>query len=117
MAEHLALGKKGEDLAVEWLQEKSYHILHRNWRYSHAEVDIIAEKEGVLHFIEVKTRSTTKFGMPEESVDEKKLDNLMSAAEEYVFQFPEWERIQYDVLSIQIRGENIDYFFLDDVYF
>ncbi|MFI5155208.1 MAG: YraN family protein [Chitinophagales bacterium] len=116
MSEHLALGKKGEDLASEWLQEKKYNILHRNWRYSHVEVDIIAEKEGVLHFIEVKTRRTTKFGMPEESVDEKKLENLMRAAEEYLFRFPDWERIQYDVLAIHFRGENIDYFFLDDVY-
>ena len=117
MSEHLALGRRGEDLAAIWLEEKNYRILYRNWRYAHAEVDIIAAKEGVLHFIEIKTRQTLTFGLPEESVDEKKLDNLMDAAEEFLFQFPEWERIQYDVLAIQIRGENIDYFFLEDVYF
>ena len=117
MSEHLALGKKGEDLAVEWLQERYIISCTETGDTPRSEVDIIAEKEDVLHFIEVKTRSTTKFGLPEESVDEKKLENLMSAAEEYLFQFPEWERIQYDVLSIQIRGENIDFFFLEDVYF
>jgi putative endonuclease len=117
MSEHLALGRKGEDLAAKWLEEKGYKILHRNWRYSRAEVDIIAEKDGVLHFIEIKTRRSLTFGLPEESVDEKKLDTLMDAAEEFLFRFPKWERIQYDVLAIQIRGENVDYFFLEDVYF
>jgi putative endonuclease len=86
LATHHLLGKDGEALAAKWLQEKGYTILHTNWRHSYYEVDIIASKEEVLHFIEVKTRRNKKFGEPEESVDEKKIRNLLNASEEYQHQ-------------------------------
>ena len=56
MAEHLEVGKEGEELAANWLQQNGYEILHRNWRHSHYEIDIIASKENILHIIEVKLR-------------------------------------------------------------
>ena len=102
MAEHNLTGKTGEALAVVYLSEKGYHILHRNWRHSRWEVDIIAEKDSILHFVEVKTRRTKKFGRPEENVDKKKIQNLINAAEEYLYQHPQWKRIQFDVLAITI---------------
>jgi putative endonuclease len=57
MPEHIDLGKLGENLACDFLQQQNYAILFRNWRYSNAEIDIIASREKVLHFIEVKTRA------------------------------------------------------------
>jgi putative endonuclease len=117
MAAHNELGKKGEALAIAWLYENGYEILHKNWRHSHAEVDIIASKEMVLHFVEVKSRSNKRFGYPEESISENKMRNMMLAAEEFLFRFPEWKRIQFDVLSINIcKSGNIDFFFIDDIY-
>jgi putative endonuclease len=111
------LGKGGEALAVKWLQEHGYALLHKNWRHSYYEVDIIASKEEVLHFIEVKTRSNKKFGEPEESVDEKKIRNLLIAGEAYQHQYPEWKRVQYDVLSITIHPNNeAGYYFIEDIY-
>lgn len=117
MATHNQTGHQGEEMAAVYLLKKGFMILHRNWRHAHLEVDIIAEKETVLHFIEVKTRRTKKFGHPEAGVDKKKIKNLMSAAEEFLYQFPQWKRIQFDILAITIlKDEPTAYFFIEDVY-
>ena len=117
MAEHNKTGVTGEVLAANYFTLNGYAILHQNWRHSHWEVDIIAHKNNVLHFIEVKTRKSKKFGLPEESVSKKKIQNLINAAEEYLYQFPLWKRIQFDILSITIlKNEPIEYFLIEDVY-
>ena len=80
-------------------------------------MDIIAEKENILHFIEVKTKRTRQYGYPENNVDKKKIKNLINAAEEYLYQQPQWKRIQFDILSItMLTGETVEYFFIEDVY-
>lgn len=117
MAQHNQTGNTGESMAAQWLPGKGFCILHQNWRHSNLEVDIIAEKENVLHFIEVKTRRTRKFGHPEDNVDKKKIQNLIDAAEEYLYQNPQWKRIQFDILAItMITNEPVEYFFIEDVY-
>ena len=117
MASHNQTGLTGEVMAVKHLAEKGYDVLHQNWRHSHWEVDIIATKDDVLHFIEVKTRRTKKFGHPEEAVSKKKIKNLINAAEEYLFQNQQWKRIQFDILSITIlKNEPVEYFLIEDVY-
>ena len=57
MASHNELGKDGEEMAARWLENKGYEILHRNWRHSHYEIDIVAAKASFLHFVEVKARN------------------------------------------------------------
>ena len=117
MAEHNLTGNTGEALAAMYLSERGYKILHQNWRHSHWEVDIIVEKDSSLHFVEVKTRKTKKFGHPEESVGKKKMQNLINAAEAFVYQNPQWKRIQFDILSITIlKDEPVEYFLIEDVY-
>lgn len=117
MANHNETGKKGELMAVEYLRRQGYNILHQNWRSGRWEVDIIAAKTAVLHFLEVKTRRTKKYGHPEEAVSKKKIQNLINASEEYLFQFPQWKRIQFDILSItMLKNEPVEYFFIEDVY-
>jgi len=104
-------------MAVKHFIETGFEILQQNWRHSHWEVDIIAAKDGILHFIEVKTRKTKKFGHPEESVSKKKIQNLINAAEEYLYLHPQWQRIQFDILSISIiKNEPVAYFLIEDVY-
>jgi putative endonuclease len=116
MAKHLETGKQGEELAAEWLLAQGFELLHRNWKYSYFELDIIATKEHVLHFIEVKTRTTDTYGYPEEGVTAKKLERLMNAGEEFLHQYPGWKRIQYDILSIRLhRYKAPEFFFLEDV--
>jgi len=116
MPEHIEFGKRGEDLASIWLEKNGYQILARNWRYGRREIDIIASKENLLHFVEIKSRHGPAFGLPEESVDEKKLNHIMAAAEEYQYQHPDWERIQLDILSIHQFGSSTEYFLIEDVY-
>ncbi len=117
MANHNTTGSLGESLAAAYFIQNGFTLLHQNWRHSHWEVDIIASKENVLHFIEVKTRRTKKFGHPEESVSKKKIQNLINASAEYLHQFPEWQRIQFDVLAITIlKNQPPEYFFIEDVY-
>ena len=116
MAKHIETGKTGEKLAIQWLKEKAYTILEQNWRHYRWEVDIIAEKGMVLHFIEIKTRRTSKFGLPEDSVGDKKIQNLINAAEHYLHQNPQWQRIQFNILSILIiQNQPVEYFLIEDV--
>jgi putative endonuclease len=117
LTNHIDTGKQGEHLAVQYLTEKAFAVIHTNWRHARYEIDIIASHKGVLHFIEVKTRRSGKFGFPEESVTDKKLQNLINAAEAFLTAYPEWKRVQFDVLSITLTGNKAaDYFFIEDVY-
>ncbi len=117
MAKHLQTGKLGEELGAAWFTAKGYQLLEQNWRHSHWEVDIIASKKSTLHFIEIKARRSKKFGMPEEKVSNKKIQNLINAAEQYLHLHRQWKRIQFDVLSIvMIKNEQVEYFLIEDVY-
>lgn len=117
MPGHIDFGKKGEDHASEWLTQKGYTILHRNWRYGRYEVDIIARHQQILHFIEVKCRHRSVYGPPEESINGKKIRNMMKAALEWRHRFRVgYSRVQYDVLAISIGpGGDPEYFFIEDV--
>jgi putative endonuclease len=118
MARHNDVGKRGEALAAAFLAERGYRILHCNWRHSHYEIDIIALKENKLHFVEVKSRSSATFGLPEDGVTKKKFDRLLLAADEFLFQHPEYRHVQYDVLSIStFKDKATEFFLIEDVYF
>ena len=117
MAHHNQTGFLGEKMAAVYLLEKGFLILHQNWRHGHWEVDFIASLNNTLHFIEVKTRRTKKFGYPEEDVTKKKLANLINASEEYLYLYPEWKIIQFDILSINlIKNQPAEFFFIEDIY-
>ena len=117
MAKHNHTGITGEKMGADYLMGIGYVILEKNWRYSRSEVDIIATKNDTLHFIEIKTRRSKKFGLPEENVGRKKMENLIKAAEQYLYLQPQWKRIQFDILSISMIAEMpVEYFFIEDVY-
>ena len=100
MAQHNDLGKKGETLAVEFLEQNNYQILERNYRYDKAEVDIIAQTSNVLAIIEVKTRSSTTFGSPEEFVKPKQIKNLVKAVDAYVTENDLEVEVRFDIIAI-----------------
>lgn len=82
--EALRLGQDGEEIAALHLQQNGYIILDHNWNLHHGcELDIVAMKDNVIHFVEVKTRSNDAFGAPQAAIDMKKMKNLMFAAKEY----------------------------------
>lgn len=113
MAKHNDLGKKGEEIAIEFLVKKGYEILESNWRHRKAEIDIIARFNEVLVFVEVKSRSSDLFGRPESFVDEKKQTLISDAASVFMEKIGhEWE-IRFDIISVFFHNEayqSIDHF-------
>ncbi len=95
------IGDEAEDQAVKFLSDEGYKIQHRNWRYRRLEVDIIAEKDNVVAFVEVKYRSNVNYGHPADFVDDKKKKLLLQAAEHYCYEFDYFGEIQFDIISIQ----------------
>ncbi len=107
MAQHNELGKKGEQLAVDFLVENSYDIVERNYRFDKAEVDIIAQKGDILAIVEVKTRSSLEFGNPQDFVKPKQIKNLVKAVDEYVTENDLDVEVRFDIIAIV--KENKDY--------
>ncbi len=117
MADHNDVGKQGEDMAADWLTERGFEILYRNWRFKYHEIDMIARKGKFLHFIEVKTRIAPAMGHPEDSVTRKKFRHLKNAADEFLFQNPGHPWIQYDILAITLeKYGKATFFLLEDVF-
>lgn len=100
MAQHNDLGKEGEKLAVEFLEKNGYEILEVNWTFQKAEIDIIAQKAEVLAVVEVKTRSSTDFGLPQDFVKPKKVQLLVKAINEYVISNDLDVNIRFDIIAI-----------------
>lgn len=93
-------GTQGEEIAVAYLLKHGYQILARNWRHKHLEIDIIASINGVLAIVEVKLRSSSYFGNPEEFVTKSKQKKLIKAADFYIKENNiNWET-RFDIVSI-----------------
>lgn len=103
MSKSKEVGKRGEELAVAFLEEKGYHIIARNWKNGKAEVDIITEVDGLLVFVEVKTRSSTDFGLPQEFLKNPQIKRLIAAANAFALQFNRKEEIRFDIIAISIK--------------
>ncbi|WP_374174596.1 YraN family protein [Flavobacterium tructae] len=117
MAQHNELGKKGEDLAVEYLEQNGYKILDRNWTFQKAEIDIIAEKESILAVIEVKTRSNLSFGLPQDFVKPKKIQLLVKAVNAYI-NYREMDiEIRFDIIAIHKNKESFAIEHITDAFF
>ena len=100
MAEHNELGKFGEELAVEFLQQNGYDILETNWTFQKAEIDIIAQKDSTVAVIEVKTRSSITFGLPQDFVKPKKIQLLVKAVNEYIVSNDLDVDVRFDIIAI-----------------
>lgn len=103
MSQAKELGKRGEELAVAFLEKKGYRIIARNWKYHKAEVDIIAEMDNLLVFVEVKTRSSTDFGLPHEFLKPPQIKRLTTAAHAFCIQFQRKEEVRFDIVAIGIK--------------
>jgi putative endonuclease len=101
-------GRRGEDIAAEFLMKRQYQILKRNFRTSGSEVDIIAELYGTLCFIEVKTRKSGDHGFPEEFVNIKKMKKIIRAARIFTANKKfEKKKIRFDIISIVYSDQGI----------
>ncbi len=108
-------GRQGENIAGEFLKNKGYTILERNWRTPYGEIDIVARKRESVVFVEVKTRASRSLGPPEISITARKARHMRDAAQYYIQQHPDMEADwQIDLITIQLksRGDpmSIDHF-------
>jgi len=116
LAEHNDIGKLGEEQAQAYLSSQAYKIRHTNWRTGKLELDIVAEKEGMLVVVEVKTRSTDYFEHPEEAITTKKMKNIVNAAHDYIFQFDWQGETRFDIISVIPRGQSFQIEHIEDAF-
>lgn len=98
------LGRRGEDLAVEYLQERGLVVLARNWRCRDGELDVVATEDDRLVVCEVKTRSSTRFGEPAEAVTPRKAHRIRRVAGAWLaaHRVP-WVEVRFDVLAVLLE--------------
>jgi putative endonuclease len=117
MAEHNDLGKLGEELAVEFLEKNGYTILETNWTFQKAEVDIIAQKGTIIAVIEVKTRSSIDFGLPQDFVKPKKIQLLVKAINEYILSNDLDVEVRFDIIALHKDGKDFKMEHLEDAFY
>lgn len=104
MYERHAIGKLGEDIAQRYLKQKGYKIIGRNFSCRQGELDIIAENDEYIIFIEVKTRSNFLYGTPAQAVGKTKRKHMKNAAK-YYLHIQGWERkvIRFDAIEVYVE--------------
>ena len=106
---HVEVGRAGEARAARFLRKKGFRIREQDYRVPFAQIDIIAEDDGTIVFVEVKTRRNLSFGLPQESVTRKKQEKLIRAAEWYLASNQLTEReCRFDVLTVYRPGEKTE---------
>lgn len=106
MPNNRKIGIKGEDIAAEYLNNIGYKIIGRNVRFSKfCEIDIIALDKNTIVFVEVKTRTSDKCGIPFEAVTKKKYDNIKTGVYTYLQQNPNYKRYRIDAVSVLLFPE------------
>jgi len=117
MATHNDLGRKGEALAKAHLEANGYEVIDENWVFGKAEVDLIAYKDRVIIFTEVKTRTGNGFGEPEDFVDARKQKLLVQAADEYIYLMNHQGDVRFDIISILFdRNSNYKLNHIEDAF-
>ena len=108
MAETNEIGKKGEEIAYKYLESQGYDILETNWRLGHLEADIIAAKDGILVFAEVKTRRSDEYGAPEDFVDKRKQRAYVKIANNYILTNKRTDEARFDIIAIITDGQSFN---------
>ena len=116
MGKNNELGQEGEQVATDYLKKRGWIILEMNYRYSRSEIDLIASKDDLLIFVEVKARTNTNFGMPEDFVDEKKAENIMKGADHYIREINWKGNVRFDIISIIKKG-HMELQHIEDAFF
>ena len=105
-------------MAAKYLTDHGYQVLHRNWKYSRYEIDIIATKNDCLKIIEVKSLRTNYNWYPERAVTKTKFKDILRAADEFLYRNKQYKKIQFDVLAVTQRfNGDTEFYLIEDVYF
>ncbi len=116
MGKNKELGQEGEQMAADYLKKNGWQILELNYRYRRSEIDLIATKGQLLVFFEVKARSDTAFGHPEDFVGDKKAENIIKGAEHYIEKLDWKGNIRFDIISI-IKKEIPELAHFEDAFY
>ncbi|NME70475.1 YraN family protein [Flammeovirga aprica] len=111
-------GTQGENIATDFLIQKGYKILERNYRHKRNEIDIICQKGNFLVFVEVKTRKSKSFGNPEEHVSKKQINCIQKASVQYQNEYSgTFLLVRYDIISlIMNKNEVLEILHLEDAF-
>ena len=100
------IGKLGQKIAVKFLKGKGFEVLDENIYFREGEIDILAEKDNILSFIEVKTRTNLKFGFPEEGITDQKREHLESAIDCYRAEYNVNQECVLEIISVRLDFKN-----------
>lgn len=117
MADHNETGKQGEQIAVEFLSDKGYKILERNWRFKRSEVDIIALDGDEIVFVEVKTRHENYLVEPELTVSQKQQRSIINSANEYIITNDIDLDARFDIVSIVLSSQGKNVLHIDGAFY
>lgn len=102
MTDKMEAGARGEQLAADYLVDKGYTILFRNYRYGKSEIDLVVQRDDWLVFVEVKARTSVEYGRPEDFVDWKKAERMIHAAENFIYA-TDWQgNVRFDIISVRL---------------
>ena len=99
------IGSRGEDIATQWLRDRGYYIIERNWRAGRYEIDIIAEHYDTIHFVEVKTRRKGGWQSAYDSIDDQKIRTLRRGAMAYRAMRHVRQELQFDLIAVTWNEE------------
>jgi len=106
MAEHNELGKTGEAIAANYLAQKGYEILDRNWHYNKKEVDLFVRLNEKLIAVEVRTRTSDGWEHPKETITDSKIRFIVEATEAYIIEKDIEDEVRFDVVTVMPRGDD-----------
>lgn len=116
MSEAYDFGREAEQKAADFLSEKGFKILDRNWFFGKAELDIIAQKQQVIHFVEVKARSFGSLTTPEDAVNAAKRKHIREAANAYIEKYDLDLEAQFDIITVTKRGNQWTIEWIEDAF-
>lgn len=113
-----ALGARGEDLAVRYLKKKGYKVIERNYRCQWGEIDLIAREGDTLIFVEIKSRSSSGFGLPQDAVNRFKQNKLIEVARAYLAERRLTDDItmRFDVVAVQLTPSGPEMELIKDAF-
>ncbi len=104
MSKNKKIGMLGEEIALQYCLDNGYEFVEKNWTVGHKEIDIILKKEGIYIFVEVKTRTNLKMGMPESAISYTKIKNVTEASQVFLID-KQYKDIRFDVISIILKKD------------
>ena len=116
MAQHNELGKMGEAVATSLLKSKNYVIVEQNWTFHGYEIDIVAEDQPYIVFVEVKTRTSRKWGNPEDFVGTTRVRRMIEAADHYLIENRIDKPARFDIISAIWNGHEFDLEHIKDAF-